>query len=98
MNRLDAVGQYRHVYDPEGNLVLKFIDVDESGDLTTGDTEITEYAWDHRNRLVSVTNYDRRNSGEIPGTPYITIDPPRAFLQNWLMIRLLIVYGVLALR
>ena len=25
--------------------------------LTTGDTQITEYAWDHRNRLVCVTDY-----------------------------------------
>ena len=27
-----------------------------SGTLTTGDTDITEYTWDYRNRLVSVTN------------------------------------------
>ncbi|MCX7429218.1 MAG: hypothetical protein NTW96_26775, partial [Planctomycetia bacterium] len=43
-------------YDAEGNTVLKFIDADESGSLTTGDTQITECVWDHRNRLVAVTN------------------------------------------
>jgi len=60
-NRLESVDDGTNVtvygYDAEGNLVLRFTDVDEDGSLTTGDTEITEYAWDHRNRLTSVTDY-----------------------------------------
>ncbi len=32
--------------------------MDASGTLNAGDTDIIENAWDHRNRLVSVTNYD----------------------------------------
>ncbi|NLE36796.1 MAG: RHS repeat-associated core domain-containing protein, partial [Pirellulaceae bacterium] len=61
-NRLESVVEGTDVwgfgYDAEGNLVLKFLDADESGSLTTGDTEVTEYAWDHRNRLVGVYSFD----------------------------------------
>ena len=34
-----------------------FVDNDSSGTLNSGDTNITTYAWDHRNRLVTVTTY-----------------------------------------
>ncbi|HBO45081.1 MAG TPA: hypothetical protein DD670_14360 [Planctomycetaceae bacterium] len=60
-NRLESVDDGTTVrvfgYDPEGNLVLKFLD-DGDGVFGANDTNIVEYAWDHRNRLVSVTNYD----------------------------------------
>jgi len=42
-------------YDAEGNRTARFVDEDESGTLNTGDTEITEYTWDYRNRLTNVT-------------------------------------------
>jgi RHS repeat-associated protein len=48
-------------YDAEGNRVARFVDVDGSGTLSTGDTAVTEYAWDARNRLVKVT--DRTTAG-----------------------------------
>ncbi|NLE37879.1 MAG: hypothetical protein GX621_07630, partial [Pirellulaceae bacterium] len=61
-NRLESVDDGTTVtvfgYDPEGNLVLRFVDADQSGSLTTGDTEVTEYVWDHRNRLVGVYSFD----------------------------------------
>jgi len=57
-NQLLSDGTYTYQYDLEGNRTAKFIDADESGTISTGDTEITEYAWDHRNRLSMVVHYD----------------------------------------
>ena len=56
-NRLLSDGTYTYAYDAEGNRTLRFIDVDQSRTLTTGDTEITEYTWDARNRLTEVRDY-----------------------------------------
>ena len=56
-NRLLSDGTYRYSYDAEGNRTAKFIDEDDSHTLTTGDTEVTEYGWDNRNRLAKVTTY-----------------------------------------
>ena len=42
----------------EGNRVARFVDNDTSGTITSGDTAITEYEWDHRNRLTQVTDFD----------------------------------------
>ena len=53
-NRLLSDGTYTYSYDAEGNRTARFIDVDESGTLTAGDTQLTEYTWDARNRLVEV--------------------------------------------
>jgi RHS repeat-associated protein len=50
-------GTYTYHYDAEGNRTARFIDADSSGTLNIGDTDITEYEWDHSNRLVSVTQY-----------------------------------------
>ncbi len=55
-NRLLCDGTYTYQYDSEGNRTARFVDEDSSGTLTTGDTEVTEYAWDYRNRLTNVTN------------------------------------------
>ena len=38
----------------EGNRTHRFIDANQNGQLDSGDTDITEYTWDHRNRLVKV--------------------------------------------
>lgn len=45
-------------YDLEGNRKLRFVDEDASGMLNAGDTDITEYVWDHRNRLEVVMTDD----------------------------------------
>ena len=37
-----------------GNRTLRFIDANQNGQLDAGDTDITQYTWDHRNRLVKV--------------------------------------------
>jgi YD repeat-containing protein len=55
-NRLVSDGEYRYLYDAEGNRIARFIDVDEDGVLDSGDTDITQYTWDNRNRLVQVTD------------------------------------------
>ncbi len=51
-------GVYSYSYDPEGNRTARFIDVNANGLLDAGDTAATTYAWDHRNRLTCVTDYD----------------------------------------
>jgi RHS repeat-associated protein len=56
-NRMTTDGTYTYSYDAEGNRIARFIDADSSGTLNTGDTDITEYEWDHSNRLIGVTEY-----------------------------------------
>jgi len=56
-NLLLSDGTYRYLYDAEGNRTVRFIDVNEDGLLGSGDTSITQYAWDARNRLVEVRDY-----------------------------------------
>jgi RHS repeat-associated protein len=56
-NQLLSDGTYWYVYDAEGNRIARFVDVDGSETLTAGDTDVTEYAWDARNRLVEVRDY-----------------------------------------
>jgi RHS repeat-associated protein len=55
-NRLTFDGTYTYLYDEEGNQIARFVDNDESGSITTGDASITQYDWDHRNRLIRVTD------------------------------------------
>jgi len=55
-NRLLSDGTYAYTYDAEGNRVARFIDVNQDGLLDGGDTDVTEYAWDARDRLVEVTS------------------------------------------
>jgi len=50
-------GTYTYKYDANGNRTEKFIDVNENGDLDDGDSTITLYDWDYRNRLVEVNDY-----------------------------------------
>ena len=54
-NRLLSDGTYTYLYDAEGNRTARFVDVNTNGVLDTGDTDITEYTWDYRNRLTNVT-------------------------------------------
>lgn len=49
-NRLQSDGTYDYQYDQEGNRTKKL--------LTGTTTVVEEYTWDHRNRLVRVTQYD----------------------------------------
>jgi RHS repeat-associated protein len=56
-NELLCDGTYTYTYDAEGNRTAKFIDTNADGVLDSGDTNVTIYGWDNRNRLVSVTSY-----------------------------------------
>jgi RHS repeat-associated protein len=56
-NELLCDGTYTYTYDAEGNRTAKFIDTNADGVLDSGDTSVTIYGWDNRNRLVSVTSY-----------------------------------------
>ncbi|MBC7353892.1 MAG: hypothetical protein H5U08_16150, partial [Thermogutta sp.] len=53
-NRLLSDGTYRYQYDAEGNRTHRFIDTNANGQLDSGDRDITQYTWDHRNRLTKV--------------------------------------------
>ena len=70
-------------YDEEGNREFRFVDADSSGTITTGDTEITEYAWDHRNRLVGVTYYDDYED-YYSGTSDWSVENKYDYLNRWI--------------
>ena len=57
-NQLVSDGYYRYEYDANGNLIYRYVDADASESLNAGDTDITEYEWDHRNRLTDVVHRD----------------------------------------
>jgi len=51
----------RYTYDPEGNCTRRFCWTDADSDgLVDADeqTDLTDYEWDHRNRLIGVTARD----------------------------------------
>ena len=56
-NRLISDGTYTYAYDAEGNRTEKFIDNNHDGVLDAGDTDVTEYTWDARERPTKVTDY-----------------------------------------
>jgi len=62
-NQLLGDGTYTYEYDKEGNRTKRT-------EIATGD--YTEYEWDHRNRLVSVT--DKNSSGTVMQTVEYTYD------------------------
>ena len=60
-NQLLSDGTYWYEYDPEGNRTLRYVwtDGDSDGVVDSGErSQITEYEWDHRNRLVAVIERD----------------------------------------
>jgi RHS repeat-associated protein len=56
-NRLLFDGTYTYAYDAEGNRTAKFIDANHDGVLDAGDTDVTEFTWDNRDRLTEVKTY-----------------------------------------
>jgi RHS repeat-associated protein len=56
-NRLLSDGTYTYSYDAEGNRTAKFIDTNHDGVLDAGDTDVTEFTWDNRDRLTEVKTY-----------------------------------------
>ena len=56
-NRLTSDGTYNYLYDGEGNRIARFENNDAGDTISSGDTNITIYTWDHRNRLTKVTEY-----------------------------------------
>jgi len=55
-NQTTGDGTYTYVYDDEGNTTFRYVDEDTDGQLDSGDTDITEYEWDHHNRLTEVAH------------------------------------------
>ena len=56
-NRMLTDGTYTYQYDANGNRTLRYVDGNTNGELDTGDTDISVYKWDYRNRLVKVLDY-----------------------------------------
>jgi YD repeat-containing protein len=50
-------GTYSYEFDAEGNRIRKFLDADGDNILDVGETDVTIYAWDNRNRLTTATHY-----------------------------------------
>lgn len=69
-NRLLSDGTYAYSYDADGNRTARFVDSDSDGVLSTGDTSITEYVWDHRHRLIEVTSRDSYGSAATQAVKY----------------------------
>jgi RHS repeat-associated protein len=57
-NETTSDGTYCYLYDGEGNLIAKYVDEDADEVLDSGDTDITQYTWDYRNRLAEVSHRD----------------------------------------
>jgi RHS repeat-associated protein len=57
-NHVTCDGTYTYCYDADGNETARWI-ASASGETQPGpgDTDITTYAWDYRNRLTTVTHY-----------------------------------------
>jgi RHS repeat-associated protein len=59
-NRLLSDGTYHYQYDADGDQIARWVQSSGNAGLTapaSGDTNITIYTWDYRNRLTSVTSY-----------------------------------------
>jgi uncharacterized delta-60 repeat protein/RHS repeat-associated protein len=83
-NQLLSDGTYRYEYDPEGNRTRRFIwtDADADGQIDPDEqSQITEYSWDHRNRLVKVVDRDALNG---PAVHFVlnTYDPQNRWIAS----------------
>jgi RHS repeat-associated protein len=81
-NRLAFDGMYRYAYDAEGNRSAKFIDKDGSQTLSVGDTDVTAYGYDQRNRLVAVSHVNAWTSTQAAAVgAFVTIGLPGSDLE-----------------
>ena len=71
-NRLLFDGTYRYAYDAEGNRTAKYKDTNAGGTLSIGDTDITLYGYDQRNRLVWVSHVNAWASTQATGLANFT--------------------------
>jgi RHS repeat-associated protein len=66
-NRLLSDGTHRFAYDAEGNRTARFVDADQSNALSAGDTDVTVYGYDQRNRLIAVSHVNAWTSTQASG-------------------------------
>ena len=81
-NRLAFDGTYRYAYDAEGNRTAKFIDKDGSQTLSVGDTDVTAYGYDQRNRLVAVSHVNAWTTTQVAAVgAFVTTGLPGSDLE-----------------
>ena len=58
-NQLQSAGGYQYGYDAEGNRIARWVDNNGVTEASpqAGDTSITTYSWDNRNRLVEIDSF-----------------------------------------
>ena len=82
-------GTYTYSYDAEGNQTARWVN-NSSGSETepsAGDTDITLYTWDNRNRLTSVTqyaDYDSYHPESGSPTPDLTVTYIYDAFNRWI--------------
>ena len=84
-NELLYDGTYNYEYDPEGNLIARWVASNTSETQPgPGDSSITIYTWDNRNRLTSVTQYGSyANMTTSPPAPTQTVTYTYDALNRW---------------
>ncbi len=70
-NQTTGDGTHRYLYDSEGNLVARYVDEDTDGLLDVGDTDVTVYTWDYRNRLTNVSHYSEAGGAASMSVDYV---------------------------
>jgi RHS repeat-associated protein len=58
-NRLTHYDGFKYTYDDEGNRSRRYQDNNSNNVYDGGDTVVTAFYWDHRNRLIIVADYDQ---------------------------------------
>jgi len=70
-NQMTGDGTYAYEYDAEGNRTKRYV-------AGSPNTDVTEYQWDHRNRLVTVTHYASEG-----GTADMVVEYAYDFGNRW---------------
>jgi len=70
-NQLTSDGQFTYAYDREGHRTARFVDNDADGLLSSGDSQVTQCAWDHRDRLSGVTQYATQGDAATSSVHYV---------------------------
>ena len=85
-NQMTSDGTYTYSYDGEGNRTARWV-ASGAGETQpgAGDSEITTYTWDNRNRLTAVTHYASYTAySASPPTPDQTVTYTYDVFNRWI--------------